>query len=57
LEWYVLVNQLYHSLLTDGKNVDTFNNHPSMSWYWVAAVPMVSRTVQGAEYVRPLMDK
>lgn len=43
------------ALLTGVKNVDTFNNHPSMKWYWIAAIPMVSPATQGAEQVQPLM--
>jgi len=42
-------------LLTGVKNVDTFNNHPSIKWYWIAVVPMVSPAKQGAEQVQLLM--
>ena len=28
--------------LTNNQNVDAFDPHPSIKWYWIAAVPMVS---------------
>ena len=44
------------TLLTDNKNVDAFDPHPSIKWYWIAAVPMVSCAKQWKDYIWLLME-